>query len=132
MIKKRQTVSKTKVLDFFKQSKQAMSHDMIEDALKGSMDRVTIYRILKSFEEDGLIHKIVGKNGKAYYALCHNCTSHHAHNHLHFQCLVCETVECIHQEIVVPIPTDYELKSLQMIATGICPTCKQTASFTSI
>jgi Fur family ferric uptake transcriptional regulator len=123
MIKKRQTVSKKKVLQFFKENEQAMSHDMIEDALQGDMDRVTIYRILKSFEEDGILHKIMGENGKSYYALCHNCTSHHAHNHLHFQCSQCEKVECIHHEIVVPIPKGYEVKNLQLTATGICAKC---------
>lgn len=123
MIKKRQTVSKTKVLDFFRQSSQAMSHDMIEEGLQGSMDRVTIYRILKSFEEDGLIHKIMGENGKSYYALCHDCTSHHTHNHLHFQCIRCEKVECMHHEVVVPVPQGYQLKNLQLTATGICAQC---------
>lgn len=123
MIKKRQTVSKKKVLDFFKEQDHAMSHDMIEEGLKGSMDRVTIYRILKSFEEDGLIHRIVGDNSKSYYAICHNCTSHHSHNHLHFQCTVCEKVECLHHEVIVPIPNGYQLKSMQLTATGICANC---------
>ena len=123
MIKKRQTVSKKKILQFFQQNEQAMSHDMIEEALQGSMDRVTIYRILKSFEEDGLIHKIMGENGKSFYALCNGCKSSHAHNHLHFQCTKCEKVECIHHEVIVPIPVGYQLKNLQLTATGICAQC---------
>jgi Fur family ferric uptake transcriptional regulator len=125
MIKKRQTASKTKVLNFFQQNNQAMSHDMIEVDLKGEMDRVTIYRILKSFEEDGLIHRIVGENGKAYYALCQGCKSHHAHNHVHFHCTSCDKVECLHEEILVPIPAGYTVSSLQLIATGVCLSCGQ-------
>lgn len=123
MIKRRQTPSKKKVYEFFQAQPHAMSHDMIEEGLKGEMDRVTIYRILKSFEEDGLIHKIVGEGNKSYYALCHNCTSHHAHNHLHFQCTNCHKVECIHHEIVVPVPSGYQLTGLQLTATGICADC---------
>jgi len=111
------------VLDFFRKNDQAMSHDMIEGALQGFMDRVTIYRILKSFEEDGLIHRILGENGKSYYALCHDCTSRHAHNHLHFQCTACEKVECIDNEVTVSVPQGYQLKNLQLTASGICATC---------
>jgi Fur family ferric uptake transcriptional regulator len=123
MVKRRQTESKKRVLHYFRENTQAMSHEMIEQAMQDSMDRVTIYRILKSFEEDGLIHRILGENGKSYYALCHDCTAHHAHNHLHFQCTNCEKVECIQHEVVVPIPKGYAMKSLQLTATGICANC---------
>jgi Fur family ferric uptake transcriptional regulator len=122
-IKKRQTAAKKKVLAHLEDSTSAISHDMLELKLKGEMDRVTIYRILKSFEEDGLIHRIIGESGKAYYALCHGCKTHHTHNHLHFQCVKCDSITCLNQEISIPIPEGYEMQNLQLIASGICPTC---------
>ena len=96
---------------------------MIEQGLSGDMDRVTIYRILKSFEEDGLIHKIVDENSKSHYALCQECTSHHVHNHMHFQCTNCEKVECLDYDLEVPMPNGYQLKSMQLIASGLCKDC---------
>ncbi len=128
MIKKRQTPGKKKVLEFFKLHEQAISHDMLEAGLNGAMDRVTIYRILKSFEEDGIVHRIMGENGRAYYALCNSCeTEHHhehQHNHLHFHCTSCDTLSCLEQEIHIPIPSGYEVKNLQLTATGVCAKCK--------
>jgi Fe2+ or Zn2+ uptake regulation protein len=121
--KKRQTAAKKKVLSEFKLHNKAISHDILEQNLTGEMDRVTIYRILKSFEEDGVIHKIMGENGKAYYALCHNCSSHHTHNHLHFQCNQCESITCINQDLHIPIPVGYQVQNLQLIASGICDIC---------
>lgn len=123
MIKKRQTAAKKKILAMFDTQQHALSHDMMEEILQGEMDRVTIYRILKSFEEDGLVHKIIGEGNKAFYAKCHSCTSHHTHNHLHFQCKKCQKVECIHHEVVVPIPTGYLVDNLQLIANGTCLSC---------
>ncbi|MDD2982358.1 MAG: transcriptional repressor [Crocinitomicaceae bacterium] len=123
MIKKRQTVSKRKVLDFFKKHDHAISHELIEQGLSGSMDRVTIYRILKSFEEDGLIHKIVDENSKSHYALCQECNSQHVHNHMHFQCTNCEKVECLDYDLEVPMPNGYQLKNMQLIASGLCKDC---------
>lgn len=123
MVKKRQTASKLKVMTVFENSSSAMSHDLIESELQGEMDRVTIYRILKSFEEDGVIHRIQGENGKSYFAKCTDCSHKHSHNHLHFQCTQCETIECLTQRIEIPIPSGYQIQSLQLTATGICAKC---------
>jgi hypothetical protein len=32
-------------------------------------------------------------------------------------------VECIHHEVIVPIPVGYQLKNLQLTASGICANC---------
>ena len=47
----------------------AVSSQEIEQNLKG-IDRITLYRILKAFEEVGLIHSIADGSGKTKYALC--------------------------------------------------------------
>lgn len=124
MIKRRQTESKTKLFDFLKKNSTAVPFEVIEENMKESMDRVTIYRILKSFETDGLVHKIINENKKVYYALCHTCVQeHHTHNHIHFNCSHCGKMECLGEEITTKIPEGYVLTKIQFTATGLCQKC---------
>ena len=62
---------------------QAVSSAVIEKKLSG-IDRITLYRILKTYEEVGLIHSIADGSGKTKYAVCSDeCgPEHHHHNHL--------------------------------------------------
>ena len=73
-MKRRNTPAKNEVLMLLKNSASAQSQDMIEEQMNGKMDRVTIYRILNSFYEDGIVHRITSDEGKHYYALCNTCT----------------------------------------------------------
>ncbi|MDR1180930.1 MAG: hypothetical protein LBL13_02995, partial [Bacteroidales bacterium] len=67
---KRNTKTKEMVMNVLNDSTSALCHEDIEKNLSGKMDRVTIYRILQGFCNDGKVHKILGDNGKTYYALC--------------------------------------------------------------
>jgi hypothetical protein len=73
IMKRRETQSKTEILEALKASGRALSHDMIQDSLNTSIDRATIYRVLNSFCEDGKVHKIVGDDGNQYFAFWPNC-----------------------------------------------------------
>ncbi|MFN8712587.1 MAG: transcriptional repressor [Bacteroidota bacterium] len=127
MLKKRETSGKRQVLQLLENSSSALSQDMLEKNPELKIDRVTIYRILKSFEEDGKIHRIVGNDGKAYFAVCRNCSethAHHLHQHVHFQCKMCSKVECLNAEISLPIPPDYVVDDVNVVMSGICGKCK--------
>ena len=55
---------------------------MIEQHFK-NFDRVTLYRLLNSFEEKGLIHKVFDANGDIFYAKCQVCKDHnHQDDHI--------------------------------------------------
>jgi Fur family ferric uptake transcriptional regulator len=126
MLKKRETSGKRQVLQLLENSSSALSQDMLEKNPELKIDRVTIYRILKSFEEDGKIHRIVGNDGKAYFAVCRNCSethAHHLHQHVHFQCKTCNKVECLNAEITLPVPQGYSVDDVNVVLSGICGKC---------
>ncbi len=125
---RRNTKSKQLVLDLFQNLQGAISHTHIEEILKGKMDRVTVYRILQGFCDDGIIHRFVNNEGKSYYALCHNCSSgQHHDNHPHFHCLKCNEITCIKENPVnQTLPQNFVISSIQSFISGYCPKCSNT------
>ena len=123
----RLTDSRLEILDIFLNRKFAISHAFIEEFLKSSHDRVTIYRTLYSFLEKGIIHKVLDEGGSTKYALCNdNCDIHHHHdNHVHFKCLVCGETTCIDNIHIPPIqlPSGYSAKETGILIQGVCVHC---------
>lgn len=123
-MKRRNTSAKQAVLNILKLSSRALSQDDIEKEVKGSMDRVTVYRVLNSFCEDGYVHKIISDDGKHYFAICLDCKEEkHDHNHFHFRCLKCKKVECLKEEVMLKLPVGYQLENMNCLVTGYCSNC---------
>lgn len=120
---KRLTKSKKAVLECLQNSNYGIKSDEITSQLP-EFDRVTIYRILQSFLNEGIIHKATSDDGKSYYFKCNSCSEIHFHNHYHFKCNKCEKVECINKEIEVKIPKNYTVESINFWITGVCDKCK--------
>lgn len=98
---------------------------MIQEELSIEVDRATIYRVLNRFLEDGVVHKVIGENGKQYFALCENCDSHdHNHNHFHFRCVQCGKVECLAKEVKINLPAGYSAQNFNGMVSGQCAECK--------
>lgn len=114
------------VLEHFQQQNRALSFKDLEDKFQ-EYDRVTLYRTLHSFTDNGLLHKIPGDGGSAIYGLCHDCgVEKHHHNHMHFKCNNCGTTECIDSPIDIPkvsLPDNYEMSDIDVIINGICKSC---------
>lgn len=127
--KLKKTLPRARVLEFLSSRNVATSQPDLEEVLGKEIDRVTLYRILKTFEEKGIIHRIIDMNGTATYAICKGeCTDHH-HNdeHVHFHCTNCGDVYCLNS-IHIPtltIPQGFVINSIQLIATGICEECNK-------
>ena len=123
-MKRRNTPAKNAILTLLKSANAALSQEMIEAEVKGEMDRVTIYRVLNSFCEDGITHKILADDGKYYFALCLNCEEeNHRHEHFHFRCLNCRKVECIDEHISINLPQGYKKQQVSGWVTGYCDAC---------
>ena len=125
----RNTQPRKRIMKAFLDSPSALSQSELERHFGADMDRVTIYRTLKSFLEAGLLHRIPDAEQTALYALCqaHECQpeTSHAHNHLHFKCTQCGETECLN-DVKVPAfvaPVGYQIKDLTLLAEGICPKC---------
>ncbi|KAA3436045.1 Fur family transcriptional regulator [Rufibacter hautae] len=123
-MKRRSTPAQQAILNMLKAADSALSQDMIEQQLKGETDRVTIYRVLNRFCEDGLAHRITSDEGKFYFALCKNCQQqHHTHDHFHFRCLSCQKVECLEEKVKVSLPLGYSAANVNCWVSGYCANC---------
>ena len=122
----RVTNNRLAVLDrFFKVEKAISSYD-IEQSL-GDMDRVTLYRTLKMFQEKGVIHKALDSTDTTKYALCiDDCDEHHHHDeHVHFHCQQCQDTICLNDVYVpkVKTPEGFKTSATHMVVEGICSKC---------
>lgn len=123
-MKRRSTPSKEAILDLLTSSGKALSHEAIEQKIDIAIDRATIYRVLKSFCEDGLVHRIVADDGKQYFAMCMKCDENSfTDNHFHFRCLECQTIECLPEAVHFSVPGNYQVESVNCVITGICKDC---------
>lgn len=116
------------VLDIIAQKDTAISQPELEKLLGNQIDRVTLYRVLATFEEKGILHKIFDLHGTATYALCSTeCNEHHHHDeHVHFICSACNSIYCL-DDIKLPkinLPKGYQLDSVGINAVGLCAQCQ--------
>jgi Fur family ferric uptake transcriptional regulator len=122
----RTTPSRQEILHLFLRKEYALSHGDIEKEINNALDRVTVYRTLKTFLDKGLIHKVLDDEGSLKYALCNEActTAGHHHNHVHFKCTACGQTNCLDVEIPsVKLPKGYKPKELNILVQGICENC---------
>ncbi len=125
--KLRVTPFRKEVLAIFLSNEHAISAQDIEETL-GEHDRITLYRTIKSFINNGVIHEIVMPGDIKKMALCDPVCNHddglHEHNHIHFQCSKCEEVYCVEvsklPEIKLP---GFQIDEVEVQAKGVCKNC---------
>lgn len=92
------------------------------------VDKVTLYRTLKTFEENKLIHSIDDGTGSVKYALCREtCHCQPEDLHVHFFCTRCKQTYCL-TDIPVPsvlLPVDFILENINMVVKGVCSNCQK-------
>lgn len=123
----RSTHIRVSIIDLFLKSDQAISKQDLESKLP-DLDRITLYRTLKTFEDKGLIHKVVNSSNKVKYALCSESCGDHKHDdhHIHFECTECHKTICL-DEIPLPqisLPANYLVSKVQLSVEGICQDCQ--------
>lgn len=123
----RTTAVREKVLELFLKAPKAITNRDIELEFD-HIDRITLYRTLKAFEEKGLIHKIDDGSGTPKFAKCiDNCDeSHHHDDHVHFHCNDCGDTFCI-EEVEVPYiksPSKHLVKKTNIVLNGTCESCQ--------
>lgn len=123
----RVTPTRIKILKTFMEEQSALSHADLEIQFKNEFDRVTIYRTLTSFLENGLLHRVPDDSGVAKYALCkHDGTEHnHDDHHVHFKCRKCDKIECLH-DLEIPklhLPKKYMMEHVNLLIEGLCAEC---------
>lgn len=118
------------VLHIISNKNTAISQPELEKLLGDAVDRVTLYRVLSTFEEKGILHKIFDLHGTATYALCSTeCDEHHHHDeHVHFICSACNSIYCLDpiQLPKIALPDGYHLDSIGVNAVGTCAQCRSS------
>lgn len=121
----KQTQKRKDVLGLFHQYSHALSAKMIENHFS-SFDRVTLYRLLNSFEDNGLIHKVINDKGESFYAKCNSCKhSNHSDDHVHFHCTNCEKIFCLDQinSSDIKVPQGFNTQYINLAVYGNCKSC---------
>ena len=122
----RSTPSRQEILHLFLKREYALSHGDIEKEISNDLDRVTVYRTLKTFLDKGLIHKVLDDAGTLKYALCTDACagSIHHHNHVHFKCTTCGQTNCLDIEIPsIRLPKGYRASEQDFLVQGVCQGC---------
>ena len=120
------TAVRINVLSVLMNSKTALSARELEIRLE-HVDKVTLYRTLKTFEEKKLIHTIQDGTNELKYAACEEgCECAPQEQHVHFHCHQCDETFCFTKSIIpsVDIPTGFSADSVTMVYQGVCPNCK--------
>lgn len=121
------TAMRELVLKVLSEQTAAISLADIEKTFEKA-DKVTLYRTLKTFEENKLIHSIDDGTGSVKYALCKEaCQCHPEDLHVHFLCTKCKQTYCLN-DIPVPsvnLPSHFTLENINMVIKGICSNCQK-------
>jgi Fur family ferric uptake transcriptional regulator len=115
----RLTATRQHILGTLLQSPFALSRTEIEHHL--ALDRVTVYRTLRTFEEKGIVHRIVDHSETVRYAAsCPNAAVPAlANDH------ACQHIYCLSQVPVpaVALPGTYQVLRRDHLLSGICGRC---------
>jgi Fur family transcriptional regulator, ferric uptake regulator len=122
----RPTAMRVLVLKVLSEQTSAVSLSDMEEIFE-KVDKVTLYRTLKTFEENKLIHRIDDGTGSVKYALCkESCQCQPEDLHIHFLCTKCNQTFCL-TDVPVPrvnLPTRFTLENINMVVKGICANCQ--------
>lgn len=124
----RPTHCRLDVLSTFQGFDYALSQGDIEQKLSDKYDRVTIYRTLKTFLTQGLLHKVLDDNGGVKYALCKELCHQgdHQHDHVHFKCNQCGQTTCL-ETVHIPsivLPAGFSKQESNLLIQGVCNSCQ--------
>lgn len=115
-----------RVVNYMIQHRAAISLADLEKVFTRS-DRTTLYRTLKTFEEQGLVHQIHDEGGSTKYALCaDDCTCTYPDDtHVHFHCNNCDETYCF-TDLSAPkvtLPAGFHALSGNFVINGTCSPC---------
>ncbi|MGB3799579.1 MAG: transcriptional repressor [Lewinella sp.] len=125
----RVTSFRDKVLQLFLEAgSTALSNSDIEQHFE-KVDRITLYRTLRTFEKKGFIHQVIDNSNTPKFASCSDyCTEQHHHDdHAHFHCVECEKTVCFEDTSLptVKIPSGFMVNKKHMVLSGTCDVCSK-------
>ena len=127
----RRTPVRVAVLNVLTAAAGPLAVPQILDQLPTHTDVVTVYRTLNTFTRKKLVHRMHGDDRTWLYALGGGtATRSPAHQHPHFVCDECGTVECLETSRIprsfVPslkVGAKYAVRYPEVVLHGRCPRC---------
>ena len=126
------TSHRIRVMEIIGNNTYPLSAQEIYDTIKRnqSINRVTVYRILDSLVQNGLVDRLSG--GRAsFFGLAPN--DHHQ-SHPHFYCRQCGRMNCLNPRSISMDMTSFErifpgkIDNVEIRVDGICKNCLRTGS----
>ena len=115
------------VLQYLIQQNNAVSLQAIENAFRLA-DKSTLYRTLKTFEKNKLVHTIDDGSKKLKYALClESCECEAIDQHYHFHCTMCQNTFCLTNQNVpkIELPKNFKMNQANLVIKGFCANCNR-------
>ncbi|WP_373057622.1 Fur family transcriptional regulator [Zunongwangia sp. H14] len=122
----RPTAMRILIYKFMRKTKRAVALTEIENAFIKA-ERTTLYRTIKTFEDNGVAHQIDDGTGTPKYALCEpgcNCEIDQD-LHIHFYCTSCGETVCLTEHKIphINLPKGYIAEDANLVLKGICDNC---------
>ncbi|APU68777.1 Fur family transcriptional regulator [Christiangramia flava] len=119
----RPTAMRLLIYQFLKDKDVALALNDIEIAFDNS-ERTTLYRTIKTFEKNGIVHQIDDGTGVMKYALDEE-NAGKAALHLHFHCNRCNETVCLtdHKIPHINLPSGYRAEDMNLVLKGLCDKC---------
>lgn len=126
--KVRPTAIRLLIYKFLKERNAAVTLNDIEAGFERS-ERTTLYRTIKTFEKNGLVHQIDDGTGVAKYALDEPEAGivNSQDLHLHFHCTNCNETICLtdHKIPHISLPKGFITQDMNLVLKGICDRCNK-------
>lgn len=119
------TAMRLLVLKALQQTEYALSLTELEAQFEQA-DKTTLYRTLKTFEKNKLVHSIDDGSGAVKYALCDNsCECLPEQAHIHFHCNNCEQTYCMKDYNLpkISLPKNFKAEETSLVVKGLCENC---------
>ncbi len=119
------TAMRVLVLKELQNSEAALSLGELESHFRQA-DKTTLFRTLKTFEKNKLVHSIDDGTGSLKYALCdESCECLPEQAHIHFHCNKCGRTFCM-KDFSLPqikLPKNFRAEETSLVVKGFCEKC---------
>ena len=119
------TPCRVEILRALINSDSAMSEQELRQKMTHDYDRTTVYRTLRSFLSEGIIHSVAIEGNDVRYAITRSSECNATDVHVHFHCNQCTGVFCLNADIFSKpvLPENFTAKNYDLIINGICEKC---------
>lgn len=117
------TPCRVEMLQTLLASESALTESEIRQQIAFDYDRATIFRNLRAFLKEGLIHAVALEGGEVRYQISEATNSGHVHAHFH--CKACSGVYCIAEVGLrsIQLPTGFIAADYDLVIKGYCKAC---------